>query len=96
MDGEAPSVFSCEYPTARKEHKCCECGRTIRIGDRYEMFKGIWEGKAGRFKTCKPCADLRGELAKMDYDREAPPFGYLRDAAHDADMEWPPEQDDSP
>lgn len=91
MDAEMPSVFSCEYPKARKEHKCCECRRTIAIGEKYEKVKGIWEGKAKRFKTCLPCASLRDDFARQSlYYYEAPAFGELEEYAREAGMDWPP------
>jgi hypothetical protein len=90
MSGDAPSVYSCEVRKARKEHKCCECNRTIKIRYRYQMFKGIWDGKAARFKTCNPCALLRDEIAQDSYDHEAPAFGELGEYARELDMEFPP------
>lgn len=90
MSGDAPSVYSCEIRKAQKEHKCCECQRIITIGSRYQMFKGIWDGKADRFKTCMPCANLRDDMAKHDYRGEAPAFGELGEYAQEADMEFPP------
>lgn len=91
MYGEAPSVFSCEIRTARKEHRCCECHRTINIGDRYQMVKGIWDGKAGRFKTCHPCADLRDEInEECRYEDERPCFEELGEYAREMGKDWPP------
>jgi len=55
------------------------------------MFKGIWDGKAGRFKTCMPCANFRDDVAKHSYMGEAPAFGYLSEYADEGDFPWPPE-----
>jgi hypothetical protein len=44
--------------TARKTHKCCECGTEIPRGARYELA----EGKSDVFwaeKTCLPCREIR-------------------------------------
>ena len=90
--GDAPSVYSCKMQTARKEHTCCECHRTIKIGERYQMFKGIWEGKADRFKTCKQCADLRDDLAKDARIEDYPVFGDLAEMASEAGIEFPPKE----
>ena len=97
MDAERPSVFSCDHPKARKEHKCCECGRIINTGEKYEKIKGIWDGKALRYKTCLPCASLRDDLTREAYCLdEAPPLGYLEEHAKEAGMDWPPESEDTP
>lgn len=56
------SVYSIEHPTARKEHVCCECGGAIKPGEKYQLFKGIWDGEAARFKTCTDCEALRREV----------------------------------
>jgi hypothetical protein len=61
-DGEAPSVYRQTKHTARQEHRCSECGSTIRAGERYEATFGIWEGDISRFKTCERCVSFRDWL----------------------------------
>lgn len=58
-DYEIPSVFSKTERSAKKEHKCDECGRRIRAGERYENVFGVWDGDASTFKTCPNCVALR-------------------------------------
>lgn len=58
-DGEMPSLFFESRHTARKEHKCYECRRTIRPGEQYESVRGVWEGRFEFFKTCQHCLALR-------------------------------------
>lgn len=72
-DFDMPSICREEFPTARKEHKCCECGRIIRKGEKYQLIEGKWEGVFDRFKTCMQCQAIR-----RDYGRCAP-LMYLRD-----------------
>lgn len=43
---------------AAKPHKCCECGFTIKIGDRYQYVTGLCEGSWFDCHTCKDCVDL--------------------------------------
>lgn len=88
----APSVFSQEIYTARRGD--CECGRTITPGERYEIYRGIWEGKAGRYKTCVPCMELRREIVSQHSQyHEAPAFGELGEWAREEGYEWPPSAD---
>lgn len=43
-------------PKARKEHTCELCGRTIRIGENYHRYDGIYEDRAMAWKECQHCA----------------------------------------
>lgn len=58
-DVTSPSAFRQIFRTARKDHKCCECGETISRGDRYEYSSGVWDGVPSSYKTCLQCMDLR-------------------------------------
>jgi hypothetical protein len=44
---------------ARKEHTCCECHRTITIGEYYEYVSGCWDGYFSKYKTCLDCVSVR-------------------------------------
>ncbi|MBU0792041.1 MAG: hypothetical protein KKC55_16455 [Gammaproteobacteria bacterium] len=46
-------------PTARKQHKCCECYGVIHPGQKYSLVAGCWDGDMDTFKTCMPCVDAR-------------------------------------
>ncbi len=85
MSGDLPSVYRDDQVMARKTHRCCECRRAIRPGERYNRFTGCWDGKWDTFVTCEECDELRRELA----DDDGPPFGELSDCAHNADVEFP-------
>jgi hypothetical protein len=52
-------------PTARKEHRCNECRRTIAPGETYELFKGIWDGRFAYYKTCTHCQQAREWLYRQ-------------------------------
>ena len=59
MDYDNDNVFFSErMVTARKEHKCCECGAAIHCGQIFEYAKGkndaFWTAK-----TCAECAEIR-------------------------------------
>lgn len=49
---------TCER-VAKKEHICCECGKTIQKGERYQYVYGVWEidgcKDSGGSKTCLDC-----------------------------------------
>jgi len=48
--------------TARKEHKCAECGRTISPGEKYEYVTGRWNDYFQVYKTCADCLSIRDTL----------------------------------
>jgi hypothetical protein len=62
-DFDPPSVCRQETRYARKTHRCCECGRAIKPGERYEHVWGIWDGRPDTFKTCHICVSLREYVA---------------------------------
>lgn len=45
--------------TARKEHRCCECRKTIYPGESYEYYKGTFDGDIFVQKTCIDCISVR-------------------------------------
>lgn len=59
IDYEPPEFFNDRIMRARKEHKCCECGEAICIGEKYEYITGKWDGNFDTFKTCLPCSRIR-------------------------------------
>ena len=88
---DLPSVFSDTIRRARKDHKCCECRRIIKSGERYHLSKGCWEHKWYEFKTCTECDELREELRTACdlYPDEGPAFGELGELAHESGVEFP-------
>jgi len=86
VTGEPPTASTNIIRTARKEHECCECASTIKSGDRYRVYSGIWDGEASTFKQCLRCAELFDELTQEYYPNEGPCFGcLLENVAEDAD-----------
>jgi hypothetical protein len=59
---EENAFYSALIRTARKEHKCCECGRTIRAGEIYEYVSGKTDGDVWTAKTCAECTAIRKAL----------------------------------
>ena len=86
---EIPSVFSDTVRKARREHKCCECRRAIKIGEQYHLSKGCWEGKWDEYKTCMDCQDLREEIGGLYRSDEWPPFGTLSECAYEVGLDFP-------
>lgn len=56
---DGPSVCQKTMRRARKPHVCCECGRTIEPGMRYEHVRGLWDGYWQTYRTCRTCRTLR-------------------------------------
>ena len=74
-DAEEPEFIASTHPTAKKAHKCYECGRQIYAGEVYERTSGKWDGKFYVFKTCEQCEDLRDSLYALGF---CPAFGDVR------------------
>ena len=60
-DCESPEFITVTTPTARKEHRCCECRGPIKPGEKYENAAGKWDGEFQTFKTCLTCETIRDE-----------------------------------
>lgn len=58
-DYDGPELLEEDIRKARKQHKCYECGRVIKIGEEYERTRGLWEGDWSTYKTCQDCKSLR-------------------------------------
>lgn len=51
--------YSDRLVTARKPHKCCECGGAIGSGQRYQRASGKNDGNLWTEATCAVCAEIR-------------------------------------
>jgi len=77
-DCDAPACWTEQYPVARKEHRCCECGGTIKPGEKYKLFSGVWNGRGASYKTCMTCQAVRKEwIARLSPGDCGPCFGDL-------------------
>ena len=85
----SPSVFASENRKARKEHACCECKGKILKGEVYNHFSGIWEGRAGRYRTCVECDRIRrAAIAESNCaSDEGPAFQGLQEFLCDLDLD---------
>ena len=62
---DPPEFFVSQTHTARKEHECVECRRTIKKGERYHTDSGKWDGQFAYFKTCGQCNAATQFLEKV-------------------------------
>ena len=60
--GDMGEFVSQSMPVACKAHKCCECGRVINPGEKYERVSGKWLGDFEVYKTCLDCLSIRDTL----------------------------------
>ena len=79
---ELPSVFSSVERTARKQHKCCECGQEINPGERYQYSFGVWDSEPESFKQCLTCARIMDIALEINQEKDywpedCPGFGDL-------------------
>lgn len=54
-----PDVYRKETRTARVQHRCYECGKAIKTGERYEYTASLFDGSWTIAKTCCRCLDVR-------------------------------------
>lgn len=60
-DGRVTMIAEGER-TARKEHRCSECRRKIRVGERYLSERYVFDGDFHHHKTCAHCQVVRAWL----------------------------------
>lgn len=96
-DGYRIGDYTDRVITARKRHKCVDCGQAIEPGQQYHHLAFMWaSGKDRDFvsdRWCLACQGLRRQIANIEADRgcygyEAwPPAGELWDALRSRDYE---------
>lgn len=77
-----PEAFREISRKARKEHRCCECRKTIAKTETYIYSSGIWEDGPDSYKTCEKCYKIKALAVNKyppDNEDEGPAFGELRD-----------------
>ena len=94
-----PSIYRCQFVTARKPRECSECFLSILKGERYHYVFGVWEGSPSTYSICEQCQWLRERIAESE--RKAgcgsygvyPPLGDLHDCleeGHYRSLGWVP------
>lgn len=61
---EHATVLHSRQQTARKPHRCGECGRIIQPGERYTDERLVWDSTARTLKTCPHCIVARDYLGR--------------------------------
>lgn len=61
-DADPVEFHQTRIVTARKAHRCSECGGEIAIGDRYRVTAYKFEGVFGVDRVCPPCHEAAGEF----------------------------------
>lgn len=78
---DLPQFCSTDHRTARVQHTCCECQRTIKKRDNYVHVAGRWDDYFAYFKFCARCWRLRNKIqAKTGYGIF---YGGLRETIRD-------------
>lgn len=70
-----PSVFRVAHIVARIDHRCCECGGTIKPLDVYERTVGCWDGDWSTYKVCLGCEEARDFYVEHFADGRDPDDG---------------------
>jgi hypothetical protein len=59
FEGEANDFVNETIQQARKPYLCCECGKAISVGEKYEYARGASSGSFWAEKTCLICMEVR-------------------------------------
>jgi len=57
-----PEFFKISIRLARNSHRCTECKRIIKSGEKYHYIRGKWDGDFSVYKRCFECEDLASTL----------------------------------
>lgn len=89
-DCDRPEVYRQEIHVARKAHRCCECDREIKPGQRYVLHTGTWGDGWDSYKQCMRCDRLAKKLRDMDPEGCGPCLGALREyvSEHRRELRW--------
>jgi len=59
---EYPEFYNETHPIAHKEHVCCECRGTIRVGEKYAKCVGKFDGAVYSESQHFACRDFAAKL----------------------------------
>lgn len=62
---ESADVYSESVRRARKEHDCCACGETIRVGDYYHVIAIVYDSSVRSYKRCERCQRIHLHLRTL-------------------------------
>ena len=74
---EIPEFFDAQWPVARKQHRCCECGQAIHIGEKHGKFTGKWDGDLSTYRQHLDCEAACVFIRDEFQDGECIGFGQL-------------------
>lgn len=55
-------------PVARKTHRCCWCGEAIIVGEKYNRWRGIFEGQIQTTKMHLECLEAWHSLDMFEME----------------------------
>jgi hypothetical protein len=92
VDLEPCEIWNEKHRTARKEHSCSCCDRTIRIGEVYLVHFDVFEGQTTSEKCCAECESDRDIFANEHEGTLCSP-GWLQNMIRDCIGEDPESKD---
>lgn len=81
-----PDFFSERISKARKETKCCECGKKIQKGQKYWYCAGKWDGEMSYYRQHIECRDACYAIQK--HIQDCIPFGGLWEYLSEYGTTW--------
>jgi hypothetical protein len=87
-DCSVPEIYKMDTPTARKSHRCCECGVVINPGEKYVVCSGVWDGEFSSYKQHAICKEACVWIRDEFQDGECFEFGGLMECYHEHAVPW--------
>lgn len=69
--------FTSTRPTARKPHRCDQCGRWIAVGERYRRQGYVFDGRIGSTRVCTQCVEFAEALFRLGFEGDEGGWAYL-------------------
>lgn len=86
---EWPEFYAESFHVAKKEHRCCECGAQIKVGEKYLNFRSKYGGEFYVSKQHMVCRELCMSIRDLLQNGDCLCFGELYDEGYEIYRDTP-------